>query len=93
MAPSAYHASAPSASKAATMRAFTCPSRRTNPSSAGSPPRFVKQVSGTPQARWRESTQSGRLSTIACSRLRPARGVQATSSSIEVSARLRMVVP
>jgi hypothetical protein len=27
-------------------------------------PFFTKQVSGTPQARWRDSTQSGRASII-----------------------------
>ena len=46
------------------MRAFTASDVRRKPSSVGSAPFFVKQVSGTPQARWRESTQSGRASII-----------------------------
>ena len=53
---------------------------------------LTKQVSGTPQARWRESTQSGRASIIECSRLRPERGCHLTLS-ISVSARSRIVVP
>jgi hypothetical protein len=61
-APSAYQASAPSASKASRMRALTAGSRRI--STRPSPSRFTKQVSGTPQARWRDSTQSGRASIM-----------------------------
>ena len=93
MAPSAYQASAPSSSKAARMRAFTAGSRRRKSGSSGLAPRRVKQVSGTPQARWRESTQSGRCESMAWSRLRPERGVKATNSSVERRARSRMVAP
>ena len=89
--PSAYQASAPPASNAATMRALTAGSRKRKSASPGFAPRLTKQVSGTPHARWRDSTQSGRASTIACSRLRPVRGVHATRSSIEASARPRIV--
>ena len=46
-----------------------------------------------PQARWRDSTQSGRASIIECSRLRPVCGVHVTSWLIEFSARLRIVSP
>ena len=60
--------------------------------SVGSAPFLTKQVSGTPQARWRLSTQSGRASIIEWSRLRPDCGVQVTLS-ISVSARSRIVVP
>ena len=91
-APSAYQASAPSASNASRTRAFTASFRRTNSGSVGIAPFFVKQVSGTPQARWRDSTQSGRLSIIEWSRFRPERGVHFTLS-ISVSARSRIVLP
>ena len=91
--PSTYQTSAPSASNAALMRALTCGSRRRKSGSVGLAPFLVKQVSGTPQARWRDSTQSGRASIIECRRLRPVPGVHSTSSSIEVSARMRIVSP
>jgi hypothetical protein len=90
--PSRYQTSAPSASNAAMMRALTSGSRSRKSASVGRAPFFTKQVSGTPQARWRDSTQSGRFSTIECSRLRPVCGVHLTSWSIEVSARVRIVV-
>ena len=37
---------------------------------------LTKIASGTPQARWRDSTQSGRVSTMAPMRLRPRGGYQ-----------------
>ena len=46
------------------MRALTASFLRRKSGSVGSAPFFVKQVSGTPQARWRDSTQSGRESII-----------------------------
>ena len=75
------------------MRTLTAASRSRNPSSSGFAPFLTKQVSGTPQARCRDSTQSGRFSTIECSRLRPEGGVQVTSSSMERRARSRIVRP
>ncbi len=73
------------------MRALTAGSRRISAVPSG--PRFTKQVRGTPQARWRDSTQSGRASIIEWRRLRPVCGYQRTSWSIEVSARSRIVAP
>jgi hypothetical protein len=87
-----YQASAPSASNASSDAGVDLGSRSRKSASSGFAPFFTKQVSGTPQARWRDSTQSGRASII--ERRRFARsGVQVTSSSIEVSARSRIVVP
>ena len=40
----------------------------------------MKTAIGTPQARWREMHQSGRVSTIARMRLRPCGGTQRVSS-------------
>ena len=91
--PSLYHTSAPSASNAARTRAFTSALRRRKSSSVGLAPTLVKQVKGTPQARWRDSTQSGRASIMACRRLRPDGGVHVTRWLIEFSARLRIVSP
>ena len=56
------------------MRALTAGSRRISAVPSGW--RLTKQVSGTPQARWRESTQSGRASIIEKRRLRPDSGDQ-----------------
>ena len=56
-APSLYQASAPSFSNAATMRAFTRSSLRI--SAEPSPVSRTNTAIGTPQARWREITQSG----------------------------------
>ena len=91
-APSSYQASAPSTSKASTMRWFTSALRNKKPSSVGNAPFLVKHVRGTPHARWRDRTQSGRASIMECNRLRPVCGVQLTLS-ISVSARSRMVLP
>ena len=62
LASSSNQASAPSCSKAALIRALTAGSRRISAVPSGR--RLTKQVSGTPQARWRDSTQSGRASII-----------------------------
>jgi hypothetical protein len=60
---------------------------------AGAAPFFTKHVSGTPQARWRDRTQSGRVSIIERRRFWPETGVNLTSSLIEASARSRIVLP
>ena len=91
--PSTNQTSALSASKAALIRAFTSALRSKKSASVGKAPFLTKQVSGTPQARCRDSTQSGRASIIAFKRLRPAIGVQLTNWLIEVSARWRIVSP
>ena len=62
LASSSNQASAPSCSKASLIRALTAGSRRISAVPSGW--RLTKQVSGTPQARWRDSTQSGRASII-----------------------------
>ena len=49
-------------------------------------------VIGTPQARWRETTQSGRLSTMPVMRFSPCGGTQRVTV-IAASARLRSVSP
>ena len=66
LAPSANQASAPSFSKASMMRWLTASSFSTLPSSS------AKTQIGTPQARWRDSTQSGRSSIMARRRVCPA---------------------
>jgi hypothetical protein len=43
---------------------LTLGSRSRKSASSGLAPFFTKQVSGTPQARWRDRTQSGRASII-----------------------------
>ena len=58
-APGAYQASAPSRSKASAMRALTRSSSRI--STEPSPFSRTNTAIGTPQARWREITQSGLL--------------------------------
>ncbi len=67
--------SAPSRSTAAATRSTTAGSRSGSPVS-----RWVKTAIGTPQARWRETHQSGLLSTIASIRLRACGGTQRVSS-------------
>ena len=71
----ANQASAPSASTAAAMRSTTRASRSGVPSW-----RETKTAIGTPQTRWRESTQSGRVSIIERIRARPLGGTQRTRS-------------
>ena len=73
-APSAYQASAPSASKASTMRTSTSGSCRisTEPSACA----LTNTAIGTPQARWREITQSGRVSIMPVMRFSPCGGTQ-----------------
>ena len=57
-----------------------------------SPFSLTKTVIGTPQARWREITQSGRDSIMPLMRFSPAAGTQRVSL-IAVSARWRSVSP
>ena len=52
----------------------------------------MNTVIGTPQARWREITQSGRLSIMPVMRFSPAGGTQRVAA-MAVSARLRSVSP
>ena len=73
-APVAYQASAPSCSKASAMRLLTRSSLRI--STEPSPFSRTNTVIGTPQARWREITQSGLLSTMPLMRFSPAAGTQ-----------------
>ena len=80
LAPSANQASAPSVSKASRMRWLTASSFSTLPSAS------AKTAIGTPQARWRDSTQSGRSSIMARSRVCPAAGTKRVAS-IAASAR------
>jgi hypothetical protein len=56
------------------------------------PSASAKTQIGTPQARWRESTQSGRSSIIPRRRFWPEAGTKRVSS-MPLSARLRSVVP
>ena len=71
-APSAYQASAPSASKASPMRLLTVSSFRISTE----PSRFSRTNTaiGTPQARWREITQSGFASIMPVMRFSPCGG-------------------
>ncbi len=80
-------ASAPSSRKIERMRALTSASFRTVPVFLS-----TKIASGTPQARWRDSTQSGRVSTMAPMRLRP-RGGYHVVSSMPFIASSRSVLP
>ena len=67
------------------MRALTASSFSTLPSAS------AKTQIGTPQARWRDSTQSGRSSIMARRRVWPAAGTKRVAS-MAASARLRSVV-
>ncbi len=73
-APALYQASAPSCSNASAMRWFTASSLRM----VAEPSAFSRTNTaiGTPQARWREITQSGRLSIMPLMRFSPAAGTQ-----------------
>ena len=71
-APGAYQASAPSFSKASTMRSSTSGSCRTSTEPSGFS--LTNTAIGTPQARWREITQSGRPSIMPLMRFWPAAG-------------------
>ena len=96
-APSLYQASAPSFSNASAMRLLTASSLRmvAEPSAFS----FTNTAIGTPQARWREITQSGRLSIMPLMRFSPASGTQrvlpisrsAISRSVSADARDRHV--
>jgi hypothetical protein len=70
------------------MRALTRASLRI--STEPSPVSRTKTVIGTPQARWREITQSGRLSIMPVMRFWPCSGTQRVTA-IAASARLRSV--
>jgi hypothetical protein len=50
----------------------------------------VKTVMGTPQARWRDTHQSGRFSIMPVIRSRPQAGIQVTR---EISSRVRRRSP
>ena len=69
-------ASAPSAATASAMRSSTRGSRSGSPVS-----RRTKTVIGTPQARWREMHQSGRVSIIPRSRRCPEAGTKRVAST------------
>src|SRR6202048_199837 len=71
-APSTYQASAPSCSKASAMRLLTASSCRI--SAEPSPFSRTNTAIGTPQARWREITQSGLLSIMPVMRFWPDGG-------------------
>ncbi len=96
-APALYQASAPSCSKASAMRLLTASSLRMS----AEPSAFSRTNTaiGTPQARWREITQSGRLSIMPLMRFSPAAGTQrvclisrsAISRSVSRAARDRLV--
>ncbi len=70
-ASSAFHASTPLSRTAAMMRSLTASSTRYCPVSL-----LTNSVIGTPQARWRLITQSGRPSTIAVMRFSPFGGTK-----------------
>ena len=70
------------------MRLFTAASCST--STEPSPTSRTNTAIGTPQARWREITQSGRLSIMPVMRFSPCGGTHAVCS-IAVSARCRRV--
>ena len=89
-APSAYQASAPSCMKASTMRWLTISSCRI--STEPSPFSFTNTAIGTPQARCREITQSGRLSIMPLMRFWPDGGTHRVTE-IACSARARSVSP
>ncbi len=57
------------------MRSTTSGSRSTSPLALS-----TNSAIGTPQARWRETHQSGRLSTMPRIRLRPCAGTQRVAS-------------
>ena len=77
----------PPRERPSTMRAFTASSFSTSPVS-----RLTKTAIGTPQARWRDTTQSGRFSIMPRSRFCPAAGTKRVSA-IAFSARARSVSP
>ena len=89
-APAAYQASAPSCSKASAMRALTRSSCRI--SAVPSPFSRTNTVIGTPQARWREITQSGLLVIMPVMRFSPCGGTQRVTL-MAASARARSVSP
>ena len=86
-APSANHASAPSRSNASATAALTRSSFKRS-----FVPFFTNTAIGTPQARWRDTTQSGRFSIMPAMRFSPVGGTHFTVL-IAVSARWRRVSP
>ena len=89
-APGLYQASAPSSSKASTMRTSTSGSCRISTEPSGFS--LMKTAIGTPQARWREITQSGRDLIMPVMRFSPCAGTQRVTL-IACSARARSVSP
>src|SRR5580700_125678 len=89
-APSTYQASAPSCSNASAMRWLTASSSRI--SAEPSPFSRTNTAIGTPQARWREITQSGLLLIMPLMRFSPDCGTHWVTE-IACSARLRRVSP
>src|SRR5450755_620020 len=89
-APPMYQASAPSCSNASAIRALTASSCRI--SAEPSPFSRTNTAIGTPQARWREITQSGLLLIMPLMRFWPDGGTHWVSS-IACSARARKVSP
>jgi hypothetical protein len=85
-----YQASAPSSMKASTMRWLTISSCRI--SAEPSPFSRTNTAIGTPQARWREITQSGRPAIMPLMRFCPAGGTHCVTE-IACSARARSVSP
>ena len=77
-APSWYQASAPSAAKAAMIRSSTASSRRISALPSGRS--RTKMAIGTPQARWRDTTQSGRFAIMPVMRFSPAAGTHRVSA-------------
>ena len=85
-----YQASAPSFSKASAMRLLTASSCRI--SAEPSPFSRTNTAIGTPQARWREITQSGRPAIMPLMRFWPGGGTHWVTE-IACSARARSVSP
>jgi hypothetical protein len=82
--------SAPSRSNASAMRALTCASLRTSTVPSGRS--RMNTAIGTPQARWREITQSGRFAIMPVMRFSPCGGTQRVVL-MAASARWRSVSP
>src|SRR5580704_17687079 len=89
-APSIYQGSAPSCSKASAMRLLTASSCKI--SAEPSPFSRTNTAIGTPQARWREITQSGLLLILPLMRFSPDCGTHCVTE-IACSARARSVSP
>ena len=91
MAPGLNQASAPSARKAEKIRSISSVEPAKPARGITSPVSLWRNtVIGTPQARWRDTTQSGRVSIMPVMRFSPCGGTQRVSS-IAFSARVRSV--